>query len=126
MQSASSENRQELFALAKKGREDCLGELLELYRNYLHLLARTQIDLHLAVRTSPSDIVQETFLQACQKFHHFRGGTQAELLSWLRRILVNNIAGAFEKHARAPKKRCAPRQIARSHDRQNRSLVAES
>jgi hypothetical protein len=34
--------------------------LLELYRNYLHLLARTQIDLHLQGRVDLSDLVQET------------------------------------------------------------------
>jgi RNA polymerase sigma-70 factor, ECF subfamily len=44
-----------LLAEARRGRRDSLGALLELYRNYLYLLARTQVDLHLQGRASASD-----------------------------------------------------------------------
>ena len=78
--------------------------LLELYRNYLHLLARTQIDLHLQGRASPSDVVQEAFTQACANFGQFRGGSEQELLAWLRRILVNTLARVVEKQLKAQKR----------------------
>ena len=95
---------QRLLAQARKGDADCLGALLELYRNYLHLLARTQIDLHLQGRASPSDVVQEAFTQACANFGQFRGGSEQELLAWLRRILVNTLAGVVEKQVKARKR----------------------
>ena len=37
---------EQLLARARQDHGEHLGALLELYRNYLHLLARTQIDLH--------------------------------------------------------------------------------
>jgi RNA polymerase sigma-70 factor (ECF subfamily) len=93
-----------LLAQARLGDADCLGLLLELYRNYLHLLARTQIDLHLRGRASPSDAVQQTFLQACANFGQFRGGSEKELVAWLRRILVNTLAQMVEKQVKARKR----------------------
>ena len=94
----------QLLAEAREGRGESLGALLELYRNYLHLLARTQIDIHLQARANPSDLVQETFLQACSHFSQFRGTSEKELLGWLRRILVHNLARLVEKQVRAQKR----------------------
>jgi RNA polymerase sigma-70 factor (ECF subfamily) len=95
---------EELIAEARRGRNDCLGTLLDLYRNYLNILARTQIDLHLRARASPSDLVQETFLHACRNFQQFRGNSEKELLGWLRRILIHNLAKLVEKQVLAQKR----------------------
>lgn len=97
-------SREVLWERVADGDESCLGELLDTFRNYLYLVARTQIDMHLAVRVSPSDVVQETFLHACAKYSQFRGTTEAELLAWIRKILVNNILSAFERHIQAEKR----------------------
>ena len=101
---AESDERIDLLNRAKRGDAECLGSLLELYRNYLYLVARTQVDLHLRVRASPSDIVQDTFLKAFRSFSDFRGRSEAELLAWLRQILVNSIVTAFDRHVRSRKR----------------------
>ena len=77
---------------------DALGRLLELYRNYLRLLARTQIDLALRVRLDPSDLVQETLLEAHRDFPQFAGTSEKEMVAWLRRILVRNLADQVKHH----------------------------
>jgi RNA polymerase sigma-70 factor (ECF subfamily) len=97
-------NAEQLLAAARRGRRECLGTLLELYRNYLHLVARTQIDLHLQAQVNPSDLVQETFLEAYRDFKQFRGQTEVELLGWLRRILLHNLGRLVEKQVRAKKR----------------------
>ena len=112
-----------LLADARRGQADALGALLELYRNYLHLLARTQIDLHLRGRASASDAVQEAFLQACANFGQFRGQSEKELLAWLRRILVNALAKVVEKQVKA-KKRDVRREV--SVDRLMRQMENSS
>ncbi len=94
----------ELLAKARHGDDDSLGALLELYRNYLRLVARTQIDLHLPGRLNPSDLVQETNLQACRNFDQFRGTSEKELIAWLRRILVREMAHQVEKQILAQKR----------------------
>jgi RNA polymerase sigma-70 factor (ECF subfamily) len=99
----------ELLTQARQGDRECLGRLLELYRNYLHLLARTQIDLHLQGRADASDLVQETFLDACRDFAQFRG-TQAELLAWLRQVLVYNLGRLVQRQLLA-QKRDARREV---------------
>lgn len=101
---------EQLLAEARQGRRDSLGVLLELYRNYLHLLARTQMDLHLPGRADASDLVQETFLDACRDFGHFRGQTEGELVAWLRKILGYNLARLVQQQL-STKKRDVRREI---------------
>ncbi len=55
------------------------------------MLARIQMDPRLRTKLDPSDIVQQTMLQACRAFSGFRGSTDAELAAWLRSILANNL-----------------------------------
>ncbi len=74
------------------------GELLALYRNYLRILARTQIDAALRVRLDASDLAQESLLEAFRDFRHFVGTTERELVAWLRRILVRNLADQVKHH----------------------------
>ncbi len=81
-----------LIARAQQGDRTAVDGLLGLYRNYLQLIARTQIDMHLAQRMNPSDVVQETLLHAFRSFAQFRGASEAELLAWLRRILARCLA----------------------------------
>jgi RNA polymerase sigma-70 factor (ECF subfamily) len=101
---------EQLLAEALRGRRESLGALLEVYRHYLYLQARAQLDLHLRARANPSDLVQETFLQACRHFDQFRGQSPQELLGWLRRILATSLARLSEKQLQA-RKRDARREV---------------
>jgi RNA polymerase sigma-70 factor (ECF subfamily) len=87
-----------LLARARAGDADTLGRLLELYRNYLRLLASTQMGPALRARLEPSDLVQEALLEAHRDFTAFAGGSERELLVWLRRILVRNLLDAAKHH----------------------------
>jgi RNA polymerase sigma-70 factor (ECF subfamily) len=87
-----------LFRRARAGDDTALGQLLELYRNYLDLLARYQIGRRLQRKVDASDLIQETFLEAYRDFPRFRGTTEAELVSWLRRILASNLANLVDRY----------------------------
>ena len=54
------------------------GQLPQLQRNSLMLLARRQPHPHLRGRADPSDLVQETFLAAHRDFAGFRGTSEGE------------------------------------------------
>lgn len=96
--------RQFLSLGVQQADPDRLGSILQLYWNYLHLLAEAQLDRRLRARFSPSDLVQETLLEAHRDFPQFRGSTEAEFLAWLRQILVHNLIVAVRRHFKAGKR----------------------
>jgi RNA polymerase sigma-70 factor (ECF subfamily) len=63
-------------------------------RDYLLLAANQKLDADLQGKLSPSDIVQETFLEAQRDFTQFRGQGKDEWLGWLGQILAHNLANA--------------------------------
>ncbi|QDV25767.1 RNA polymerase sigma factor RpoE [Aureliella helgolandensis] len=89
---------------ARDGNMQTLGKLLQLYRNYLSVLATTQLGRRLRRPMNTSDLVQETMLAAHRDFRDFRGGSEGELLAWLRQILSNCLSHAVPKNIHAKKR----------------------
>jgi RNA polymerase sigma-70 factor (ECF subfamily) len=81
-----------LIDRARRDEPGALDRLLDSYRNYLRLLARTGINASLQGKADPSDLVQDAFLKASQCFGQFRGTSDAELAGWLRQILARCLA----------------------------------
>lgn len=70
------------------------------FRTYLLLLARMQIGHKLRAKLDPSDVVQQTLLDAHRQLDQFRGSTPAQMAVWLRRMLACNLADALRTYAR--------------------------
>jgi RNA polymerase sigma-70 factor (ECF subfamily) len=87
----------QLLHAARGGSSEELDLLLEHYRNYLAILARTFIGRTLQAKADPSDLVQETLIEARRDFEQFRGTTEGEFVAWLRKVMVNNGA-KFVRH----------------------------
>jgi RNA polymerase sigma-70 factor (ECF subfamily) len=71
------------------------GPAPEQFRAYLLLLARMHLGRQANHRLDPSDLVQQTLLDAHQKRGQFRGREPAEMAAWLRRMLACNLADAL-------------------------------
>jgi RNA polymerase sigma-70 factor, ECF subfamily len=88
----------ELLHLARMEDSQALGQLLELYRGYLALLARLQVGRRLQGKVDASDLVQETFLEAYRHFPRFHGTSEGELVAWLRQILAARLAKLVRRY----------------------------
>jgi RNA polymerase sigma-70 factor (ECF subfamily) len=108
--SLSDEQFETWFAAARTGSRSAIGHLLEGCRGYLLSIANRQIDGDLRPKVAPSDLVQDSCLEAQQHFPTFQGQTRAELLAWVRGILLYNISSAH-RHYRVTAKRQLSREV---------------
>ena len=102
----------DLCRLIERARHEtpgALDRLLDSYRNYLRLLARTGLDVSLQGKADPSDLVQDALLKASQNFGQFRGATDAELAGWLRQILARCLTD-FVRRYRTDRRRAGREQ----------------
>ena len=100
---------------ARAGSREALGKLLEGARQYLLSIARQEFDPDLRAKNSPSDVVQETFVEAQRAFGQFQGDTEAELLAWLRQLLLHRV-GKLRRRYRDTQKRRLGREVALGGD----------
>jgi RNA polymerase sigma-70 factor (ECF subfamily) len=74
---------------------------LERFRAYLRLLARLNLDRRLQGKLDPSDIVQQTLLEAYRSSAKLAGRSDAEKAAWLRQSLAHQMAHAVRDLGRA-------------------------
>jgi len=107
---AKHEDTVRWLAAARAGSADALGEVLEACRGYLLMIASRELGADLQAKAGASDLVQQTFLEAQRDFSGFHGETEPELLAWLRRLLLNNLAN-FVRDYRETAKRQVGREV---------------
>jgi RNA polymerase sigma-70 factor (ECF subfamily) len=72
-------------------------DVLRKYRDWLGLLARMQVGVRYRAKFDPSDVVQQTMLEAVRAWPQFRGQSDGELAAWLRQILARVLAHEFRR-----------------------------
>jgi RNA polymerase sigma-70 factor (ECF subfamily) len=106
----NSQHAAQWLPAARTGSREALGQVLQGCREYLLLLANQELAPELRAKGGASDLVQQTFLEAQLGFARFHGESEAELLAWLRRLLLNNLAD-FSRSYRRTGKRHADREV---------------
>jgi RNA polymerase sigma-70 factor (ECF subfamily) len=86
------------IAQARAGDHVALDRLLGAYLACLLAAADRGLNTALRGRLDPSDLVQDTLIEAWQDFAQFRGESEADLLAWLRQILRHNLANERRRH----------------------------
>lgn len=90
---------------ARNGSNTALGHLLDDCRSYLLVVASDAIAMRLRAKLDPADLVQDTSLEAFRTFSAFEGEVHEQLLAWLRRILMNNVADVSRRYEQTEMRR---------------------
>jgi RNA polymerase sigma-70 factor (ECF subfamily) len=99
----------ELIQRCRRGEAAAREQLFDRYRHYLRLLAEAQLGRHLRAKCDPSDLVQQTLLEAYRDFGGFQGEHERDLLAWLRRILAHNLYNEARRYT--AQQRAAAREV---------------
>lgn len=99
----------DLLDAARRGAPDAIGRILEAARGHLLQLADRELPAELRAKVGPSDLVQETAVDAHRDFRQFTGTTPEECFAWLREILRHNVIDAV-RHYRESLKRNIDRE----------------
>jgi RNA polymerase sigma-70 factor (ECF subfamily) len=86
------------------------------------LLARMQIGRNLRAKFDPSDIVQQTLLDAHRQQAQFRGSTPGEMAGWLRRMLACNLADAMRAFSRGKRDVARERSLTAALDQSSAQI----
>jgi len=99
-----------LLQQARSGDRQALDRLFAACRSYAMILAQAQVGSWMQAKVDPSDLVQQSMLEAYRAFDSFHGQTGAEWLAWLRRILHRNAIDQA-RHFGGAEKRQVGREI---------------
>lgn len=76
----------ELIARARSGDRAALDELFRLYQRYLRVVIRASMGPAMRRELDVSDVLQETYLTAAERFDHFHGADEREFVAWIRAL----------------------------------------
>lgn len=89
---------QSLLQEARNGSSEARWLVVQLFRKTMLAIANDEVNVSIQCREAPSDIVQETILEAQQDLDRFHGMTEREMRAWLKQVLVRNIWNVNRKY----------------------------
>src|SRR2546423_7000619 len=81
----------DLLGRAHGGDPQALGGLFELYRERLRLLVRLRLDRRLQGRIDPSDVIQDAYLEAADRFPDYLHQPDMPFFLWLRFLTAQRL-----------------------------------
>jgi RNA polymerase sigma-70 factor (ECF subfamily) len=118
-----AEDRAVAWIAAIQGGAVAYEQLVAAYGPQLLRLAEQRITPDVNASLGASGLVQETLLSMWTAFRDFRGTTEAELLAWMRKILVNRLRRE-QRRVRAAKRDVRRLQRLAGRDSQSGSVIA--
>lgn len=94
----------EALARLRIGDSAALAELLDLQREKLERLVRLRLDARLAVRISPEDVLQETYLDAAREINRYLANPGVSFHVWLRGLVLARISNLVRDHLKAQRR----------------------
>ncbi|MGE0755782.1 MAG: sigma-70 family RNA polymerase sigma factor [Pirellulaceae bacterium] len=94
----------ELLLRLRQGDGAALGTLFSLNRQRLRRLIEFRLDARLRGRVDPSDVLQDSFMDAAQRLEYFVRGPSLPFFVWLRQIALQRLIEVHRRHLGAEKR----------------------
>jgi RNA polymerase sigma-70 factor (ECF subfamily) len=103
-----------LLTRLRQGDQQALGELYSHYREPLRRMVVLRLDHRLGGRVSPSDVLQEAYIDALKRVGHYVAKPDMPFPGWLRLIVGQRLVEVHRHHLGA-KGRDAGQEISLAH-----------
>lgn len=97
----SSETDQLLQCAGRENRQELLARLFMDHRERLRRVAALRLDHRIRGRVDPSDVVQETYVEASRRLERYLSSPSMPLPLWLRFLAVQKVQSFHRRHLRA-------------------------
>src|SRR5262245_37234184 len=88
----------ELLARVRNGDQQALAELFARHREKLRRMVQLRLDHRLAGRVSPSDVLQEAYIDALKRIDHYFEKPDQPFFGWLRLVVGQRLADVHREH----------------------------
>jgi RNA polymerase sigma-70 factor (ECF subfamily) len=88
----------ELLAKVRAGDQQALAVLFACHRDRLRRMVQLRLDHRLAGRVSPSDVLQEAYIDAVKRIDHYFEKPDQSFFGWLRLIVGQRLADVHREH----------------------------
>jgi RNA polymerase sigma-70 factor (ECF subfamily) len=100
----------ELLRSAGDGNGEAMGRLLENHRLRLERILQLRLDQRIQSRINPSDVLQETFIEAAQRLKEYLHNPEVPFFIWLR-YLANQRLSKLHRYHLGAQSRSAGREV---------------
>lgn len=90
-----------LLERLRSGDQAALAQLFSLFRPQLRRMVELRIDPRLSARVSGSDVLQEAYVDALNRFEHYFKKPGASFYVWLRLIVSQRLIDLHRRHVAA-------------------------
>jgi RNA polymerase sigma-70 factor (ECF subfamily) len=88
----------DLMSRARQGDRQALGDLFALHRDRLRLMVHLRLDHRLQGRIDPSDVLQEAYLEALERFDAYAAESPMPFFVWLRFLTAQRLVTLHRQH----------------------------
>ena len=107
-----SQLHEELLTQLRADGETTLAKLFDEHRERLLRMISFRIDNRLHGRVDPTDVVQESYLEAVKRIPHYLANPAVSVFVWIRSITGQTLINVHRRHLKA-KRRDAGREVRR-------------
>lgn len=97
-QDNTSEQELRLHQRLVDGDDSVLGELFDIHRERLWRMVQFRMDRRLSARVDADDILQEAFVNAASRVHHYLEDSTRSLFIWFRLIVGQTLVDVYRRH----------------------------